>query len=44
MSSLHITPVSGRIGAEISGVRLGFDLKPEIVAQLRAALLRQGAG
>ncbi|GII62112.1 hypothetical protein Skr01_21970 [Sphaerisporangium krabiense] len=39
-SSVDITPVAGRIGAEISGVRLGGDLEPEVVAEVRAALLR----
>ncbi|MFI6918862.1 TauD/TfdA dioxygenase family protein [Nonomuraea spiralis] len=39
MPSLTITPVAGRIGAEITGVRLGGDLHPDVVAELRQALL-----
>ncbi|MEU6742598.1 TauD/TfdA dioxygenase family protein [Streptosporangium sandarakinum] len=39
MSSLLITPVAGRIGAEVSGVRLGGDLPGEVVAEIRLALL-----
>ncbi|MEW2417628.1 TauD/TfdA family dioxygenase [Streptomyces sp. NPDC046866] len=34
-----VTRIGGRIGAEISGVRLGGDLAPETVAEIRAALL-----
>ncbi|WP_206185000.1 TauD/TfdA dioxygenase family protein [Thermoactinospora rubra] len=37
--SLTITPVAGRIGAEISGVRLGGDLPADVVARIRQALL-----
>ncbi|MEQ4719600.1 TauD/TfdA family dioxygenase [Nonomuraea sp. B19D2] len=40
MSSLSIVPVAGRIGAEISGVRLGGDLPADVVAEIRLALLR----
>ncbi|NRQ37399.1 TauD/TfdA family dioxygenase [Nonomuraea sp. NN258] len=39
MSSLSITPVAGRIGAQLSGVRLGGDLPAELVAEIRLALL-----
>ncbi|MFI7417267.1 TauD/TfdA dioxygenase family protein [Nonomuraea sp. NPDC049684] len=39
MPSLTITPVAGRIGAEITGVRLAPDLHPDVVAELRQALL-----
>ncbi|MEV6038351.1 TauD/TfdA family dioxygenase [Nonomuraea sp. NPDC052116] len=39
MSSLSIIPVAGRIGAEISGVRLGGDLPADVVAEIRLALL-----
>ncbi|MFI7125084.1 TauD/TfdA dioxygenase family protein [Nonomuraea sp. NPDC050153] len=39
MSSLSIVPVAGRIGAEISGVRLGGDLPADVVAEIRLALL-----
>ncbi|RJL24205.1 TauD/TfdA dioxygenase family protein [Bailinhaonella thermotolerans] len=39
MSSLTITPVAGRIGAEVSGVRLGGDLAGDVVAEIRLALL-----
>ncbi|MGW0810201.1 TauD/TfdA dioxygenase family protein [Nonomuraea sp. NPDC002799] len=39
MSSLSISPVAGRIGAEISGVRLGGDLPAGVVADIRLALL-----
>jgi alpha-ketoglutarate-dependent sulfate ester dioxygenase len=39
MSSLHVAPVTGRIGAEISGVRLGPDLPVDVVAEIRLALL-----
>jgi taurine dioxygenase len=35
-----VEPVSGRIGAEVSGVTLGGDLDPAGVAAIRAALLR----
>ncbi|MCG5214153.1 TauD/TfdA dioxygenase family protein [Streptosporangium sp. KLBMP 9127] len=40
MSTLSLAPVSGRIGAQISGVRLGGDLPADTVAEIRAALLR----
>ncbi|MFD8559260.1 TauD/TfdA dioxygenase family protein [Streptosporangium canum] len=40
MSSPVISPVAGRIGAEVSGVRLGGDLPAETVQEIRAALLR----
>ncbi|MET7336887.1 TauD/TfdA family dioxygenase [Nonomuraea sp. NPDC005650] len=40
MSSLSIVPVAGRIGAEISGVRLGGELPADVVAEIRLALLR----
>ncbi|MBP2707722.1 TauD/TfdA family dioxygenase [Microbispora sp. RL4-1S] len=39
MSSLTVTPVAGRIGAEITGVRLGGDLPADVVAEIRRALL-----
>ncbi|MFE2247660.1 TauD/TfdA dioxygenase family protein [Streptomyces lavendulae] len=34
-----VTKLGGRIGAEIGGVRLGGDLAPEAVAEIRTALL-----
>lgn len=34
-----VTKIGGRIGARIDGVRLGGPLAPEVVAQIRAALL-----
>ncbi|WP_278257298.1 TauD/TfdA family dioxygenase [Nocardioides convexus] len=37
---VEVHQVGGRLGAEISGVRLSGDLSPEVVAQVRAALLR----
>ncbi|MEV8637912.1 TauD/TfdA family dioxygenase [Streptosporangium sp. NPDC051023] len=40
MSSPVITPVAGRIGAEITGVQLGGELPAETVKEIRAALLR----
>ncbi|RVX38402.1 taurine dioxygenase [Nonomuraea polychroma] len=40
MSSLSIAPVAGRIGAQITGVRLGGDLPADVVAEIRQALLR----
>ncbi|WP_433257196.1 TauD/TfdA dioxygenase family protein [Streptosporangium sp. CA-135522] len=40
MPSPFISPVAGRIGAEVSGVRLGGGLPAETVAEIRAALLR----
>ncbi|GIH93511.1 TauD/TfdA dioxygenase family protein [Planobispora siamensis] len=39
MSSLHVSPVAGRIGAEVTGVRLGGDLPADVVAEIRLALL-----
>ncbi|MEU7827833.1 MULTISPECIES: TauD/TfdA family dioxygenase [unclassified Nonomuraea] len=39
MSTLHIDPVAGRIGAQVSGVRLGGDLPADVVAEIRLALL-----
>ncbi|EJL28889.1 TauD/TfdA family dioxygenase [Novosphingobium sp. AP12] len=36
---LAVAPVSGRIGAEITGVALGGDLDPATIAEIRAALL-----
>ncbi len=38
-STLTVTPVSGRIGAEIGGIRLGEALDAQTVAAIRAALL-----
>ncbi|TMR08282.1 TauD/TfdA family dioxygenase [Nonomuraea turkmeniaca] len=40
MSSLSIAPVAGRIGAQITGVRLGGDLPAGVVAEIRLALLQ----
>ena len=37
---LDITPVAGRIGAEIKGVKLSGDLDPSTIAAIRAALVR----
>ena len=37
---IHIRPVSGRIGAEISNLRLGADLSPALIAELNQALLQ----
>ena len=37
---IEVTQVGGVIGAIIGGVRIGGDLDPEAVAELRAALLR----
>ena len=37
---LDVVPVGGRIGAEIRGVRLGGDLDDDVVAAIRAALVR----
>ena len=37
---LHVTPLSATIGAEIRGVDLKQQLSDDIVAELRAALLR----
>jgi taurine dioxygenase len=39
-AKIGITPVGGRIGAEISGVALGGDLAVETVAEIRQALLK----
>nr|BFE81012.1 hypothetical protein GCM10020093_036130 [Planobispora longispora] len=39
MTSLSIAPITGRIGAEIAGVRLGGDLPANVVAEIRLALL-----
>ena len=38
-ASVAVTRLGERIGAVISGVRLGADLDPSVVAQIRAALL-----
>ncbi|GAA3159107.1 TauD/TfdA family dioxygenase [Planomonospora alba] len=43
MSSLTITPIAGRIGAVVSGVRLGGDLPADVVAGIRLALLTHKA-
>lgn len=40
MSSVDVHPVTGRIGAVISGVDLRETLAPHVVADIRAALLR----
>jgi taurine dioxygenase len=37
---IEIRPVAGRIGAEIHGIRLGGDLKPETYQAIRQALLK----
>ncbi|RBQ19326.1 taurine catabolism dioxygenase [Spongiactinospora rosea] len=37
---LTVTPIGGRIGAEIGGVRLSGDLPPALVDEIRVALLR----
>ncbi|GII00110.1 TauD/TfdA dioxygenase family protein [Planobispora takensis] len=39
MPSLHVSPVAGRIGAEVTGVRLGGELSADVVAEIRLALL-----
>ncbi|MGQ2912687.1 TauD/TfdA dioxygenase family protein [Aeromicrobium sp.] len=39
-SSVEVRPVGGRVGAVVSGVRLGGGLAPEEVRDVRAALLR----
>jgi alpha-ketoglutarate-dependent sulfate ester dioxygenase len=39
-ATIGIHPITGRIGAEISGVRLSGDLAPATVEAIRAALLR----
>lgn len=36
---IDVRQVGGNIGAEIGGIRIGGDLAPEVVAELRAALL-----
>ena len=36
---MNITKLTSKIGAVIDGVRLGGDLSPETVAEIRAALL-----
>jgi alpha-ketoglutarate-dependent sulfate ester dioxygenase len=36
---IDVQQVGGNIGAEIAGIRIGGDLAPEVVAELRAALL-----
>ncbi|QKW26028.1 TauD/TfdA dioxygenase family protein [Streptomyces similanensis] len=38
-ATLTVTKLGGRLGALVSGVRLGGDLAPETVAAIRAALL-----
>ncbi|MFJ6214220.1 TauD/TfdA dioxygenase family protein [Streptomyces sp. NPDC092296] len=38
-SGIEVTRINGRIGAVISGVRLGGDLDPETVAAIRAAII-----
>ncbi len=40
ISHIEVVQVGGLIGAVIGGVRIGGDLDPEVVAELRAALLR----
>jgi alpha-ketoglutarate-dependent taurine dioxygenase len=37
---IDVSKVGGNIGAEIHGVRIGGDLGPEAVAEVRSALLR----
>ncbi|GLV98095.1 TauD/TfdA dioxygenase family protein [Streptomyces lavendulae] len=39
LTATTVTRLGGRIGAEIGGVRLGGDLTPEAVAEIRTALL-----
>jgi len=39
-TELHIRPLTVRIGAEVTGVRLGGDLDEATVAEIRSALLR----
>jgi alpha-ketoglutarate-dependent sulfate ester dioxygenase len=36
---IDVRKVGGNIGAEVSGIRIGGDLEPEVVAELRSALL-----
>jgi taurine dioxygenase len=38
-AQVRVRKVGGRIGAVVDGVRLGGDLAPDVVAQVRAALL-----
>lgn len=38
-STVAVQKIGGRLGAVISGVRLGGDLDPATVAEIRAALL-----
>jgi alpha-ketoglutarate-dependent sulfate ester dioxygenase len=40
MSSIDIQPITGRIGAAISGVDLRSSLAPHVVAEIRAALIK----
>ncbi|WP_433946918.1 TauD/TfdA dioxygenase family protein [Paenibacillus sp. SN-8-1] len=40
IKGIQVHPVAGRIGAEISGVRLGTDLDAETIAEIRQALLK----
>ncbi len=37
---LQVTKVGGKIGAVVSGLRVGADLSPSVLAEFRAALLR----
>lgn len=39
-AQVRVQQIGGRLGAEISGVRLGGDLPASVVEQIRAALLR----
>ena len=39
-TALEVRKLGGRIGAEVEGVRLGGDLSEQVVAEVRAALLR----
>jgi alpha-ketoglutarate-dependent sulfate ester dioxygenase len=40
MTALDATPVAGRIGAEIRGIRLSGDIEDAVVAAIRTALVR----
>ncbi|MGY1745415.1 TauD/TfdA dioxygenase family protein [Blastococcus sp. SYSU D00695] len=40
-TTLAVRPVTGHVGAEISGVRLGPDLTPAVVAEIRRVLLER---
>ena len=40
MSTLEVVPLTGRIGAEIRGVRLGPDLNGAVAAEIHAAWLK----